>query len=108
VAALHRAQAEERDAELAVAELPPGRRVCLVILKDRLAQLDAPGLQRDQQRFQVVDPVFELDLAHPLPPCSPVRYLSSSGGGQATQRADRPDFVPGSSVYEPGICRCGR
>ncbi|MGD0605662.1 MAG: hypothetical protein ABSA53_18960, partial [Streptosporangiaceae bacterium] len=73
-----------------------------------LAQLDALGLQRDQQRFQVVDPVFELDLAHPLPPCSPVRYLSSSGGGQATQRADRPDFVPGSSVDEPGICRCGR
>ena len=37
VTALHRAQAEEGDAELAVAELPPGRRVRLVILEDRFA-----------------------------------------------------------------------
>jgi hypothetical protein len=42
MAARHCAQAEEGDAELAVAELPPGRRVGLVILEDRFTQLDAP------------------------------------------------------------------
>src|ERR1019366_4950167 len=95
VTALDRAQAEEGDAELAVAELPPGRRVRLVILEDRLAQLNAPGLQREQQRFQVFDPVLELDLAHSLPPCSPARNPSRAGGHQATQPAGSQDFVTG-------------
>ena len=57
MAARHCAQAEEGDAEL----LSPncrGPRVGLVILEDRFTQLDAPGLERDQQCFHVFDPVL--------------------------------------------------
>src|SRR6202042_982999 len=80
VTALDRARAEEGDAELAFAELPSGRRVRLVVLEYRLAQLNAQGLQHDEQRLQVINPVLQLDLAHPPPPCSSGGKLSSAGG----------------------------
>lgn len=51
------AQAEERDAELAVTELPADRGVCLVVLVNRVAHFDAPRLKGDKKAFQVIDPV---------------------------------------------------
>ena len=62
--AVHGTQAHERNAELAVAKLPAVRRVRLIILVDGAAQLDTTGLERDQQRFQVVNVILDLDLAH--------------------------------------------
>lgn len=51
VTALDRAQTEEGDTELAVAELPPRRHVRLVILGRPARSARCPGLHRDQQRL---------------------------------------------------------
>ena len=58
------AQAQEGHAELAVAELPSGGCVCLVVLAEGIAQLDAAGLEGGKERFQVIDAVLNLDLTH--------------------------------------------
>jgi hypothetical protein len=64
VSARDGAQAEERDAELAVAELPPGRGICLVVLVKRVGHFDAPGLEGGKKPFQVIDSVLNLNLTH--------------------------------------------
>ena len=43
---------------------PALRRVRLIVLADRGAQLDASSFQRREQSFGVPDPVFDLNLAH--------------------------------------------
>jgi hypothetical protein len=44
--------------------VPPDRRVRLIILDDWFAQLDPWRFQHGQQRFQVFDPILDLNLAH--------------------------------------------
>jgi hypothetical protein len=95
VASVDRAQAQEGDAELAVAELPGGGGVCLVVLVDRVAQLDAAGLEGGLECLQVIDAVLDLDLAHPGFPSrgrqrgQPRRSLMTP----ATRLAGSADFV---------------
>lgn len=55
-------QPEERDAELAVAELPPGRSVCLIVLVQRVAHFDAQALEGGKNAFQVIDSVLNSPL----------------------------------------------
>ena len=65
------AQAEERDAELVVAEMPPGRGVCLVVLAKGVAHLYAAGFEGGEKAFQVIDSVLNLNLTHQA--ASPLR-----------------------------------
>jgi hypothetical protein len=60
------AQAEERDADLAVAELPPGRGICLVVLVKGVAHLDPAGLEGGKKAFQVIDSVLNLNGLVPM------------------------------------------
>ncbi len=82
------AQAEERDAELAVAELPPGRGICLVVLVKGVAHLDAAGPEGGKEAFQVIDSVLNLNLTHQA--ASPLASVASLAAVRRTALADAP------------------